>query len=628
MNSLSIFERHFTLGVTAQGFRGGPWSGCARDRQAGRHRGARRGALRARRSLRFKYKQYFCTRGTPCPSVGRLRRTLMLVRARAYREQGRPPLETAWAVPGRCLALIFLLPLACFGCVRNYSMDAKVGTTGAKYYTVAARQGGVQTNDSQVADRLYEAAKQAAGTGLVADGRLATLAAWVGERLGPSGLLPDRAEVEFLTRHLGLIEPTPAVFLVPQGDLSEVAAELAQGINERKSQSIPTHFGAVLSRAYGRSFWVVVLSERRLQLQSLPRSVDLKAEVTLRGALPLGFKKPQVRVRTSRGALQDLPAGPGSRFDISLPTDRAVVLNIEISAEGEHGRRVLATMPVYVAQEPPVDARHAPKAIGMSLQDAERAVIDAIQTRRQEAGLPSLRVDSALSATAARHTAEMSSRFVVAHEGKDGSAPPDRVRAAGFESGLVFENVGRGRDALLLHDDFMSHPDQRAPVLNPEVTHLGLGLARTENVGGDVYYLTEIFVGVPQAFDPQRAPTQVLERLNQLRAEREASPLVLDEALSGIAQDAVAAYFTEPYPTQQVVLDQANLELADFSMSYQKTAAAMMVVRSPSGVALDSTLAEGATHVGIAVASTDAGRSDMQPADLAVLLTLGWARTD
>lgn len=521
-----------------------------------------------------------------------------------------------------------ILTLALLGCVRKYDADLELGRTGAQTYSAETSGTGIVASNPAVAKRLLRAARGVAGAALREDGRMAALAQWVGGRLGPSGLLPDRAEIDFFTRHLGLVEPTPLVFLVPQAELNDVERGVADGIRTAKEVLNPTHIGMVLARAYGLSYWVVVVAERRLALSPLPRSVELNAEVRVSGTLPAGLREPRVRVRTSRGETADLAVGAGPQFDARLPTERAVVLQVEISGVGEQGRKTLATMPVYVAQQPPVDTRHAPVAVGMDVEAAKRAVVSAIQEERKRAGLNELRVDPALSTEAGRHTEEMSVRGTVTHEGQNGSKPPDRVRAAGFETGLVFENVGRGRDVLLLHDDFMSNPGQRAPVLNPEVTHLGVGVARTKNVGGDVYYLTEVFVGEQLAVDLAAAPEQIVEQINKARSDRGEGALAMDEALSAIAQDALNSYLSDPFPVQQAVLDQANAELADFSMSYKRTAAAMVLVRSSGGVALDPTLEEGATHVGVAIAKAAGKRRELHPADLAVVLTLGWARTD
>lgn len=511
------------------------------------------------------------------------------------------------------------------GCVRNYGTDQEAPDPSAERYTVDVTGGGIRVVDSDVAKQLFDAVVQGHGAPLVADGRLGLLAEHVGERLGPAGLLPEPEQVEFLARRLGLVDPSPLVLLAPQGPIQEVAAELEEAVASSRDTRPASHMGMALARAYGRSFWVLVLTERRLELSPVPRAVAVGTELRVAGALPTGFKNPRINVQTRDGHAEELPSGAGPRFDVRIPTPRPAVLQLELSAEGAAGRSVLAAMAVYVGREPPEDWSGKSKLRPIDVNRAETLLVEAIQGARVEQGLEKLVVDRGLSQMASHHSTAMGKRAVVGHEIEQGQSPPVRVRSAGYNSGLVLENVARGRDPLALHDNFMVNPGQRSAVLHPQVTHLGVGVARVHTGTGDFYYVTEVFVGVPEQIEPAAAPGQVLVYLNQARAARGAVPLQLDDALSAVAQGAVDAYFSPPFPTQQATLDGANSELGKFAISYSKAAAVMAIVSSlKEAAALEPALDPSATHLGVAAGQKQ--RPGEVSERIGLVLTLGWAR--
>lgn len=511
------------------------------------------------------------------------------------------------------------------GCSERYGKDAEHPATEAEAYTVEPTAGGIRIRDAEMAQRLFVAVTQGYGAPLQADGRLGMLAQQVGERLGPAGLLPEPEEIEFLTRRLGLLEPSPRIWLVAQGSSAEVAAGIEQALAGAKAERVASHFGMALARAYGRSFWVVILSQRQVALSPVPRKVDVGTDVRVVGSLPAGYKDPRVSVLVGGGVREDLPAGSGPAFDVRIPTPTPGLLQIELSAVQSAGRSMLALMPVYVGREPPSSWDGKAGAAPMTEGQATEALVKAVQHARALESLPPLKVDPALSQMAERHSSTMAHRAVVGHEVEPGQAPPDRVRAVGYSSGLVLENVGRSRDAIALHDDFLGNPGQRAAILHPQVTHLGVGVAKAQTGTGAVYYVTEVFVGVPEEIDPTTAPETVLTQINQARAAKGASPLKLDAALSAVAEDAVTAYFKSPFPSQQAVMEGANEELGAFSISYRKAAALMAIVSALSETAtLEPALAPGATHIGIALAQKE--RPGTTGKRIAVVLTLGWER--
>src|SRR5690606_15395607 len=72
--------------------------------------------------------------------------------------------------------------------------------------------------------------------------------------------------------------------------------------------------------------------------------------------------------------------------------------------------------------------------------------VNQARSRRQRCGrmtfapAPPLRLDSALSRAALVHARDMAARGTLTHTGQDGSAPSDRITAAGYAWSLVGEN--------------------------------------------------------------------------------------------------------------------------------------------------------------------------------------------
>jgi uncharacterized protein YkwD len=77
----------------------------------------------------------------------------------------------------------------------------------------------------------------------------------------------------------------------------------------------------------------------------------------------------------------------------------------------------------------------------------------------------------------------------------DGSQPSNRVSAAGVQWRSTGENIAKCRDVAEAEALFMDEPrfrqNHRGNILNPEYTHIGIGIAR----GPDgTLYITQEFV--------------------------------------------------------------------------------------------------------------------------------------
>ncbi len=139
------------------------------------------------------------------------------------------------------------------------------------------------------------------------------------------------------------------------------------------------------------------------------------------------------------------------------------------------------------------------------LQDEVDEALRLLNESREEAGLGPLQLDPALSMLADYHSQEMAYRGRVGHYSPEyGLSAERRVRIAFPEVPRLAENVARNRTVVRLHAALLSSPGHRRNRMDPEFSHVGIGLARS---GEAVLYLTEIFVtadpgplGEPVAF--------------------------------------------------------------------------------------------------------------------------------
>ena len=121
------------------------------------------------------------------------------------------------------------------------------------------------------------------------------------------------------------------------------------------------------------------------------------------------------------------------------------------------------------------------------LKEVERRIYQLVNQERRKYHLPPLDKDDALVVTARAHSDDMLQRKFFSHDNPDGKAPQDRIAPA-YSRTLVRtgENIwgGHGYDysdsklmARVIMDSWMTSPGHRANLLNPNYTHLGVGVS-------------------------------------------------------------------------------------------------------------------------------------------------------
>jgi uncharacterized protein YkwD len=105
-----------------------------------------------------------------------------------------------------------------------------------------------------------------------------------------------------------------------------------------------------------------------------------------------------------------------------------------------------------------------------------------------------LQWDARLAAVARAHSEEMARNHFFAHTGIDGSEPSMRVSRAGIQWRATGENIAKvdtvaGAEAAFMNEPKFQ-PNHRGNILNPDYTHVGVGVARGAN---GMLYITQEF---------------------------------------------------------------------------------------------------------------------------------------
>ncbi len=223
------------------------------------------------------------------------------------------------------------------------------------------------------------------------------------------------------------------------------------------------------------------------------------------------------------------------------------------------GAELLALVPLLVA------AGGAPERALTPDPAAERELVERINQSREREGLPRLKADPLLAQAARAHSLEMAKRMQVTHRLPEEPSLRPRVAATGLRFDFVGENVGRARDAELMHQDFLLSAGHRQNILEARVNAVGVGAARA----GDDLFVTENFARVIPDYDSGQVEELVARQVAELRKQAGQPPLepanlgpVRQEACALAARDAVDASH-QPAPRLHGVLHTVAYSSAD-----------------------------------------------------------------
>lgn len=136
-------------------------------------------------------------------------------------------------------------------------------------------------------------------------------------------------------------------------------------------------------------------------------------------------------------------------------------------------------------------------------EDGAAEIAERINAARQEAGVTPLEPHPGLESAARTHSEAIANRGELVHVTEETGDPAARVAAAGVQAGDLVQHIAHGEDALAAHASLTRSAPHRERLLDPELTHLGVGVVMND-AGA---WVTELLAhaddpGAPEAPEP------------------------------------------------------------------------------------------------------------------------------
>lgn len=137
------------------------------------------------------------------------------------------------------------------------------------------------------------------------------------------------------------------------------------------------------------------------------------------------------------------------------------------------------------------------------------AVIALTNEERQQKGAATVKANSLLNQAAQMKADDMASKSYYSHISPDGTIPPYWLNKVGYKYAAMGENLVIDRESSeAVVSAWMGSDSHRENMLNPELTEIGVGIAKGNYKGRDTIYVVQMLAR------PQReeAPTKVVEK--------------------------------------------------------------------------------------------------------------------
>jgi uncharacterized protein YkwD len=121
----------------------------------------------------------------------------------------------------------------------------------------------------------------------------------------------------------------------------------------------------------------------------------------------------------------------------------------------------------------------------------EKEILEMTNAERAKEKLPPLKPNPILFKVARAHSANMAKKKEMKHI-LDGKSPAHRVDAAGYDFGLIGENIAFSDEASakLVMQGWMESKVHRDNILKPAFQEIGLGVEKDDD---GAYYYTQVF---------------------------------------------------------------------------------------------------------------------------------------
>jgi len=329
----------------------------------------------------------------------------------------------------------------------------------------------------------------------------------------------------------GVLDPFPYVFhgSGPPERLDQMADRLRQHLRDipEAEMRLYTHVGVGIKVRATRRFLVrrvewfvtVLLTQRAVAFSPLPADLRPGERFLFEGEVFPPFRDPQVLLTHPDGntdILDNFSSDPRRfrtyvRFGVASGE-----YQLEVMGRYDLGPRVLGLASLLVGSDGTPNhyevllaaarkgtlkplAHRLSRERPRSDREAETLLLELVNRDRRRAGVPAFIELPELSRMARAHSQEMRDETFFAHVSPRTGRLIDRAQAAGISFRRIGENIAVGDDVQQAQSALMRSPGHRMNLLDPEFTHIGVGVALVETDGGNLrVYVTENFLALPR----------------------------------------------------------------------------------------------------------------------------------
>jgi uncharacterized protein YkwD len=531
------------------------------------------------------------------------------------------------------LSWLWLGVLVWLGCGPRVAGPTPVAGAGdeaavwADSFSTEASAGPLLAGDAALPSLASALSESCAAAQLAPDGRLSQLAEALAQAVARQGGTPDAALVSFHAHRLGLLEPTPQLWLGNASAASAIEPALraaVQAAGQSAEAARLTHCGGAAVRG-GYGVVVVVAFVRRLVAleQPIPSHIERDDSLRFAGRLAPGYTHATLATTDPKGAVerQELGAGPVVARSLRFPAPG--VYTLELLASGAEGVTVIAVFPLAVGV--PVDKQRPDAGSGAVEREPEAVasrLLALIAAERKRRELPPLTPEPGLEQVALAHSTDMHEHHFVAHTSKYSGEANDRVQRAGLRTTLLLENIGRGYGAEEIHAGLMESPGHRANILHPDVRVVGVGVVAEAEGERTAFLATQLFARLSEPVNWPTAQRDLFEGISRQRRQQKRAGASLDAALSKAAQAAAERYARTPGANDQALLDAAMRGVKSLPKGATALSAALIKAEDLNQVAASTELLDPhLVALGLGVAPLQAG--DSHALVVVLLLALG-----
>ena len=283
-------------------------------------------------------------------------------------------------------------------------------------------------------------------------------------------------------------------------------AELAALVRAHVVDRPVTHVGVGVARhpaPDGTRVVTLVFVQRMVRLAPFPREVGSDERVVLDGSIDESYRFPEVLVATPAGDVRRVPvfAGEHNRFWCGLGfRDGAGAYTVEVLTGDPYGVQVANLFPVYVdtpAPRLPVVRLLRDDPPDATPRGLEERLILLLNEARRDAGLAPLRRHAVLSVAARAHCAEMKRWDYFGHRDPAHGPVAARLARLGFAPSRSSEAISIAPSVFHAHADLLRSPSHRRVLLDPEMTHVGVGVVAIDHGPRRRLVITEELARIP-----------------------------------------------------------------------------------------------------------------------------------